>query len=225
VTHIPEKTGVTKTSPSRKVRAAARRTLRGVGWTASVLSLLLCLAAAALWVRGRTTVDTVVWRTGHPVGADWQRTEYMSRSLHGRVVFWNTGRLMTRRELGPDPAAAHAKLDAETPLRHWANEARVFRRDWPGLASGYAGALGFRWQDAVVGTSAKLGIPLPVIVAVTAVIPLIHLSIWLRAKWRTWRIAQRTPPPTPPTQRPGPPKPGPGGGGHSSVPARASRGI
>jgi hypothetical protein len=143
--------------------------------------------------------------------------------VHGRVVFWHTGRLMTRRELGPDPAAAHDKLDDEAALRHWANDARVFRRDWPGSMAGLTGALGFHWQDAVAGTSGKLGVPLPPVVAVAAVLPLIHLLIWLRSRWRASRAVRAAGRPAAPTRTPEPGPPKPSTASRSSVPAGPRR--
>ncbi len=149
-----------------------------------MISFALCAASVGLWVRGYTTADTVMWRTGHPVDANWHRMDYMSRSLHGRLVFWRSGRVMDRQELGDDIAGAHAKLENEQTLHHWANEIRIFRRTWPAPAEGFAGVLGFRWQSAVGGSSARLGVPMWLFVTVTSVIPALRLQRWIRNRKR-----------------------------------------
>jgi hypothetical protein len=152
----------------------------GVTW---LLSALLCAGAIFLWIRGHTTADTVVWRRGHvvPGGVDWERVEYMGRSLHGRVVLWRTGRVMSGEEMGDDPPAVHAILAKEPAFHYWENEIRVFRRDWPAPMNGARGWVGLRWQDAVGdGTSGKLGIPMWMPVAVTAVLPGMRLRRYLR---------------------------------------------
>jgi hypothetical protein len=153
---------------SRKAATILRRVF---DWTLVAPSLALCLAAAGLWVRGYWMADTLMWRSGHVVDHDWQRVDYMTRSHRGRLVFWQTGRLMNENELGRDPAAAHAVLQAEPALHYWANESRVFRRAWPAPARGVAGWLGVRWRDSIGGTSAQLGVPVWMIVAVTAIAP------------------------------------------------------
>ena len=171
-----------QTSPQTNTASTDRPDRVGVVW---LLSLLLCAAAVFLWIRGHSTGDTLVWRRGHVAagGADWQRVEYMGRSLHGRLVFWRTGRLMTGEELGDSPAAAHAILANEPALHHWANEIRVFRRDWPAPMAGWRGSLGLRWQDAVgSGTSGKLGVPMWMPVALTAVLPALRLRRYVMTR-------------------------------------------
>ena len=164
-----------------------RRLLRRVIVAAS---LLLCLAAAGLRVRGYSTADTLMWRTGRVVADDdWQRVDYMTRSHRGRLVFWRTGRIMNENELGRDASSSHAVLAAEPALHYWMNDSRAFRAAWPEPAKGALGWLGLRWRPPAGGTSGQLGVPLWMVVAATVILP-----AWLTLRYiRERRSAEVTP--------------------------------
>jgi hypothetical protein len=180
----PPSETVSVESPAATPPTRGRRAWRVAFASLSAISLTLCAVSVALWVRGYSTADTVMWRTGHPVERDWHRMDYMARSLHGRLVFWRTGRVMGQGELGDDPAAAQAKLQNEQTVHHWANEIRVFRRAWPEPVDGVAGTVGFRWQQPIGGSSGRVGIPMWLFVTVTSVIPLLRTRVWIRKRRR-----------------------------------------
>src|SRR5688572_26296156 len=154
------------------MRAGLKRFRRILVAVIGAALLVVCLVAAGLWVRGYSTADTLMWRTGHVVGDDdWQRVDYMTRSHRGRLVFWQTGRVMNENELGSDAAASHVVLEAEPVLHYWMNDSRVFRAAWPEPLEGVGGWLGLRWRAPAGGTSAQLGVPLWMVVAVTGILP------------------------------------------------------
>lgn len=111
--------------------------LRRLFTLVSVLSLVLCAATVALWVRSLTIADGLGYAHATPITGRYARTEWTILSTSGFVT-------LTRHQRIPvdDSSAAWLRgLDERTRLGWWLSPLEDYPFSWSALAQG-AGTIG-----------------------------------------------------------------------------------
>ena len=148
----------------------------------AALSLVLCVAAAALWVRSYYATDTLRWSDPRPP-AGWRRTPAWQCWMSG------AGQVLYLRVVPADPAAPEF---GHEPLRHVTDpppRASVAEGQW--VVREFRGAAGFQY-----GAGSGLGyrgrawaVPLWFVVLVLALPPAAWAVRFVRRRRRRRRVA------------------------------------
>jgi hypothetical protein len=141
--------------------------------------LLLCLAVASLWVRGRWVWDAYIWETPQTAAESWGWQTPDSRQFgvmaeDGRFTAWVGPALRQRDLLGYLPLPV-----PDGP----AGPDDVFPGEGASTFVGF-----FYWQQRTLSSETRTcyyGVPYWAIVALTAPMPLVRAARWLRRRRRT----------------------------------------
>jgi hypothetical protein len=154
----------------------------------TALSLLLCVAVVALWVRSYQQVDAVGWYRGSVAGTVWTRTRTQCSSSRGSFAILSDE---LRRSL-PEYRVAEIRgtADAEYKKFRWGYDARGIGAPpvrW--IADADFKAVGFVFRRRSIQETSRVArefllvVPLWFALVVTAIPP----SIWLRHRQRERR--------------------------------------